>query len=80
MTAGIAISNRLKSLCKEKGMSYGELAEKTGMPLRYIQRMAIGGYSNPAVFRLRRICDALGVTLDEFLDTEDFKDWKEYRM
>lgn len=70
----IALANRLKELCKEKNMSYRELGEKIGMPATGIMRIASGMTSNPGVFRMIRICDGLGVSLDEFFDTEEFKE------
>ena len=64
---------RLKELCEKKGISYGELAEKTGCSKRSIMRLAMGAPVSVSVFRMMSICDVLGVTLDEFFGTEEFK-------
>ena len=76
MEQNTALANRLKSLCEEKGISYADLAQKSGIPVRRIQRMAFGATSNPTVFMMLRICDALGITLDEFFGTDEFKDFR----
>lgn len=69
-----AIAERLKALMKEKGLSYNELAERCNMPVRRIYRMASMGASNPGIFTMCRICEGLGVTLDEFMGTEQMQE------
>lgn len=64
---------RLKELCEQKGISYGDLAEKTGCSKRSIMRLAMGAPASVSVFRMMSICDALGVTLDEFFGAEEFE-------
>ena len=66
------LANRLKELCKEKEISYAELAERSRLPVRRIQRMAYGRVTDPGIFQMMRICKTLGVTLDEFVANEDF--------
>lgn len=68
-----ALAKRLKELMKEKGMNYKELAEKSGLPDRRIYRMAMGMTSDPGVFVMMKICNGLGITLDEFFGTEEFE-------
>lgn len=76
MEQNIALANRLKELCEQKNLSYNELAEKSGLPLRRIYRMAHGGVSNPGVFVMMRICSGLEVSLDEFFGTDEFKEFR----
>ena len=68
------LSNRLKELCKEKNLTYQRLSELTCIPVNRVYRLYNGLISNPSVFLMLDICEALGVTLDEFFDTEDFKE------
>ena len=67
------LGKRLKELCEEKGITYVELAEKVGCSKRTIMRIVQGAPASISVFRMITICSALGVTLDEFFDTEEFK-------
>ena len=67
------LGKRIKELCEQKGISYAELAEKIGVSKRSIMRMELGAPSSTSVFRMIAICDVLGVTLDEFFGTEEFK-------
>lgn len=70
-----ALANRLKELCEEKNYSYRELGEKIGMSPRRIARIAYGMTTNLGIYTMIRICDGLGVTLDEFFNTEEVRTW-----
>lgn len=72
-----AVSKRLKELCKERNISYTELAEKSGIPKSKITRLAMGASSNPSFLLIMKICDALEVSLEEFVDTKEFKEVRE---
>lgn len=69
-----ALANRLKELCQEKNISYRELGEKIGMSPTRIARIAHGNTSNPGIYTMMDICNGLGVSLDEFFGTAEFKD------
>lgn len=68
------LANRLKELCQEKNCNYSELGEKIGMPAARIYRIANGMTSNPGIYTMISICDGLGVSLDEFFGTDEFKE------
>lgn len=80
MGQNMAIANRFKELCEEKGMNYNTFAEKSGIPVRRIYRLAWGNCSNPGVFFMLRVCDALEITVDEFFQSELFSNRDEYRL
>lgn len=74
MEKNMLIANRLKELSKEKNISYNTLAEKSGVPVRRVYRMANGYISDPGVFLVMSICKALDISLDEFFDTDELRD------
>jgi len=57
---------------EQRGMNYNELAEKSGLPVRRVYRMATGLVSNPGIFLMIQLCKGLEVSLDEFVGTEAF--------
>ena len=69
-----AMSKRLKELCQTKNISYAELAEKAGVPKNKIVRMAMGAPTGIGLVLMMKICEALEVSLDEFVDTDEFKE------
>ena len=64
---------RIDELCKEKGISYYVLSYKSTIPLSTLSHIMDGSTKNPGVFTLMKICDGLGVSLQEFFDTEEFE-------
>lgn len=54
---------KLKELLVQKGMSAAELARRSGVSIRTIEDMQRRG--DGRLSTARRLCDALGVTLDE---------------
>jgi len=73
MERNVLLSNRLKELCEEKGMTWQALAEKSGMPVKRVYRIYVGQTSNPSVFTMIQICKGLDISLDEFFGTDEFK-------
>jgi transcriptional regulator with XRE-family HTH domain len=63
------LSKKIKDLRVKKAMSQEELAEKTGLSLRTIQRIE-NGETEPRGDSLKRIAIALSVTPEELLDWE----------
>ena len=61
------IGERLKALRKARGLSKNRLAQLAGISQTHISDIE-AGKKNPTVETLRRICDALGISLIEFLD------------
>jgi len=65
-----ALSQKVKELRKAKGLSQEELAKKSGLSLRTIQRVE-NGETEPAGETLKRISAALDVVIDELIDRGD---------
>ena len=61
--------NKVKSLRAGLGISQEELAERTGLSLRTIQRIE-NGETIPRGDSLRRLCQALGVTIQELREED----------
>ena len=64
---------RIDDLCKEKDISYYALSYKSTIPLTTLMHIMDETTQNPGVFTIMKICDGLGVSLQEFFDTEDFE-------
>ena len=59
--------DNLKELKKEKGVTNKQIAEKTLLPERTVNRIFSGDTDNPYVDTLHRIVSALGGSLDDIL-------------
>jgi transcriptional regulator with XRE-family HTH domain len=60
-------TNRIKELRSRRGLSQEELAERSGLSLRTIQRIE-NGETDPRGDSLRRLADSLGTSPDELAD------------
>ena len=76
--------DNLKELKKKTGMSPKQIADKTNLPERTVNRIFSGDTDNPYVDTLHRIVTALGGSLDDILAdtkvvvaTESFLEVKE---
>ncbi|HVW98192.1 MAG TPA: helix-turn-helix domain-containing protein [Mucilaginibacter sp.] len=63
----IDLAKKIKEIRNRKGLSQEQLADKSGLSLRTIQRIE-NGESVPRGDTLRRLAEALQVSPDEFLD------------
>ena len=68
------IAERIKQLCQEKQFSYYLLAYKAAVPITTLMNILHSNTKNPGVLTLAKICDGLGITIQDFFDAEMFKD------
>lgn len=66
------LAERIISLCKERHMSYYLLSYKSTVPITTILNIVNCITKNPGVFTIIKLCDGLGVTIQEFFDIEEF--------
>lgn len=59
--------DRLKELKNETGMSLNQIAERTGLPEKTVDRIFSGRTSSPYADTLQRIVGVLGGSLDDIL-------------
>lgn len=68
------LKKRIDELCKENNVSYYALSYKSTIPLTTLVHIMDGTTKNPGVLTILKLCDGLGVTLQEFFDTQDFEE------
>ena len=66
---------RIKGLCKERGISYYVLSYRSSVPMTTLAHILNGRSKNPGVFTIMKICEGLEVSVKEFFDTDDFSDF-----
>lgn len=66
------LSRRVKELCSEKNMSYYTLAYKSAVPITTIMNIVNGVTKNPGVFTIAKLCDGLGITVQDYFETDGF--------
>ena len=66
------VAARITELCKQKGITLNELANLAGIPPTTVYSIFNLKSKNPGIVTLKKICDALEITLGEFFSTKEF--------
>ena len=69
-----AVKNRILTLCEERNMSIHKLSIESAVPPSTIKNILYGKSKNPGVVTLKMLCDGLGIAVNEFFDTDIFRD------
>ena len=77
MGEGTVFSRRITQLCNEHGITVGKLCSMAGTTASTVHDIVSGVTANPRVFTLKKLCDALNITLSEFFDCPEFNDMDE---
>ena len=67
------VKNRLLELLGEKDMSIYKLAIESAVPPSSIKNILYGKSKNPGIVTIKMLCDGLGISINEFFDTPEFK-------
>lgn len=67
------VKNRILLLCEQKSMTINKLATESGLSPSSLKNILYGKSKNPGIVTLKLICEGLGVSLNEFFDTEKFR-------
>lgn len=67
------LRKRLCQLCKAKGQTYYTLSYQSSVPLTTLLHIVHGNSKNPGIFTMMKICDGLGVSLQEFFGPSDYE-------
>ena len=66
------IANRIRQLCKERGITPNGLSNLAAVPQSTIKSILLGESQNPGTVTIKKLCDGLEITLAEFFSTPEF--------
>ena len=67
--------NRIRSLCKERGIAINKLATMSNVKQSTLDNIVRGLTKNPRVKTLHKVAIAFNMTLAEFLDFAELNDY-----
>ena len=67
------VKNRIIRLCEEKHLTINKLATESGVAPSSVKNILYGKSQNPGIVTIKMLCDGFGITLNEFFDTDEFK-------
>ena len=72
MTISEAMKEKILKICAEKQITINKLASISLLTQSTIQNIVDGNSKNPKLLTIIRICDGLGITLEEFFKDDVF--------
>lgn len=74
MTVGEAVRLRIIQLCQERNMSINKLSSISGVTQSTVNNIVSGRNNSTTVSTIKKLCDGLGITIDEFFHSELFSE------
>ena len=72
MTVGEAVRQRIIELCQERNISINKLSAISGVTQSTVNNIVSGRNNSATVSTIKKLCDGLGITIDEFFHNELF--------
>ena len=72
MNAKQAVARRIIELCRERDIAINALANLSGVSPSTIYSMLNEKSQNPGVVSIKKLCDGLGITIQEFFASSLF--------
>lgn len=72
MTVGIAVKERILQLCSERDLSVNKLATISGVTQSTVNNIVSGRNNSATVSTVKKLCDGLDISLEEFFHSELF--------
>ena len=72
MTVGEAVRQRIIQLCQERDISINKLSSLSGVTQSTVNNIVSGRNNSATVSTIKKLCDGLGITIDEFFHSELF--------
>lgn len=72
MTVGEAVRQRIIQLCRERDISINKLSSISGVTQSTVNNIVSGRNNSATVSTIKKLCDGLGITIDEFFHSALF--------
>ena len=72
MTVGEAVRQRIIQLCQERDISINKLSSISGVTQSTVNNIVSGRNNSATVSTIKKLCDGLGITIDESFHSDLF--------
>ena len=72
MTIGEAVRQRIIQLCQERNITVNKLSGISGVTQSTVNNIVSGRNNSATISTIKKLCDGLGITIDEFFHSELF--------
>lgn len=73
MTIGEAVRERIIELCRQRDISINRLCAMSGVTQSTVNNIVSGRNNSTTVSTIKKICDGLGITIEEFFGSDLFQ-------
>lgn len=74
MNVGEAVKERILQLCRERDISVNKLSSMSGVTQSTVNNIVSGRNNSATVSTIKKLCDGLGITIEEFFQSELFRE------
>lgn len=74
MCIGEAVKERILELCREKNISINKLSTMSGVTQSTVNNIVSGRNRSTTISTIKKLCDGLGITIEQFFDSDLFRD------
>ena len=72
MNIGEAVKERILELCREHDISVNKLSSMSGVTQSTVNNIVSGRNNSTTVSTIKKLCDGLGITIEDFFSSELF--------
>ena len=73
MNIGEAVRARIEELCREKDLSINKLSNLSGVTQSTVNNIVSGRNHSTTISTIKKLCDGMGITIEEFFNSELFR-------
>ena len=74
MNIGEAVKERILQLCNEHDISINKLSSISGVTQSTVNNIVSGRNRSTTISTIKKLCDGLGITIEEFFNSDFFRD------
>ena len=73
MDIGTAVRKRILQLCSQRELSVNQLSIMSGITQSTLNNIVSGRNKSTTISTIKKVCDGLNITIQEFFDSELFR-------
>lgn len=73
MNIGEAVKERILELCRERDITINKLSTMSGVTQSTVNNIVSGRNNSTTISTIKKLCDGLGITIEDFFRSELFR-------
>ena len=73
MNIGEAVKERILELCRERDITINKLSNMSGVTQSTVNNIVSGRNNSTTISTIKKLCDGLGITIEEFFHSGLFR-------